>query len=203
MGDGPDSSSASSVRAFQDSLAAARDGVAHNIGELLQSCRPYLLAIAMAELPGDLQGKLGTSDLVQETLVKGVERFGTFQGGTPEELAGWLRRILLNQLANVVKAYGTEKRWVVREQAADSALADAQQLSPSGAALSREEWDLLQDALGRLSGEAREVILMRHRGNLTFAQIGANLGKSEDAVSKIWARGIDSLQRELRRDNHP
>lgn len=201
MGDGPDSSSASSVCAFQDSLAAARDGIGDTIGELLESCRPYLLAIAMAELPGDLNGKLGASDLVQDTLVKGVERFGTFQGRTPEELAGWLRRILLNQLANVVKAYGTGKRQVVREQAADSALADTRQLSPSAATLSREEWERLDTALGRLSEEGRQVILMRHRDNLSFTQIGANLGKSEDAVGKIWARAIDRLQRELSREN--
>jgi DNA-directed RNA polymerase specialized sigma24 family protein len=70
------------------------------IGKVLESCRSYLLAIAMAELPGDLHGMLVASELVQETLVKGVEPFGTFQGHTPEELAGWLRRILLNPLAN-------------------------------------------------------------------------------------------------------
>ena len=182
---------------FAESLCAAREGAAEHVGRLLNTCRPYLLLIAEAEFPTDLHGKLGASDLVQETLVRGVEHFGTFQGHTQAELHGWLRKILLNHLANVWKAYGTEKRQVEREQLADSALADPHWLPPSGEAASREESQRLEAALARLPDEYQQVIRLRHQENLSFAQVGAAIGKSEDAAGKIWARALERLQKEL------
>jgi RNA polymerase sigma-70 factor (ECF subfamily) len=183
--------------AFHDSLLAARAGAADHVGNLLDTCRPYLLSIAQSEFPSDLHGKLGASDLVQETLARGVEHFGTFQGHTQAELHGWLRKILLNHLANVWKAYGTEKRQLEREQPADSALADPYRLHPSGEAVSREESERLEAALARLPEEYRQVIRLRHQENLSFAQVGAVIGKSEDAAGKIWARALERLQKEL------
>ena len=186
------------AQSFAETLAAARNGAAVRIGELLETCRPYLLAIALAELPTELHGKLGASDIVQETLVRGMQGFGEFQGRSSEELARWLRKILLNHLANEVKRYRTEKRQVDRERPADSKLADARQPSPSGAALSREEWDRLASAIARLPEEMQRVIHWRHRDNLSFAEIGERLGKSEDAAGKVWAKALERLQRELR-----
>jgi RNA polymerase sigma-70 factor (ECF subfamily) len=193
----PKAPPAGAATSFTESLAAARLGEAARIGQLLDDCRPYLLAIAQAELPSDLHGKLGASDLVQESISRGLEHFATFNGHTPEELAGWLRQILLNHHANVRKSFATEKRRVERECPADSGLADPLQFSPSREALSREEWDRLEAALAKLSDEQQQVIRLRHRENLSFAEIGERLQKSEDAAGKIWARAIEKLQREL------
>src|SRR5262245_43210456 len=57
---------------FSDSLAEARGGVCNAAGPLLEAYRPYLLAIANSELPDGLNGKMGASDVVQDTLVKGL-----------------------------------------------------------------------------------------------------------------------------------
>lgn len=183
--------------AFEESLCAAREGAVEHVGELLETCRPYLLSIAHSEFPSDLHGKFGASDLVQETLVRGVEHFPAFQGHTQAELHGWLRRILLNHLANVRKAYGTEKRQVDREQPFDSGLADPHRIAPSSEAAAREESERLEAALARLPEEYQQVIRLRHQENLSFAEVGAAIGKSEDAAGKIWARALERLQKEL------
>jgi DNA-directed RNA polymerase specialized sigma24 family protein len=65
----------------------ARGGLQQHIGALLEQCRPYLLAIADAELSSQLQGKVGASDLVQETLTCAVIDFADFRGTTADELA--------------------------------------------------------------------------------------------------------------------
>jgi RNA polymerase sigma-70 factor (ECF subfamily) len=173
------------------------------VGDLLDAYRPYLLAVAMNELPEALAGKIGASDVVQETLLKGYEHFAAFRGHTAEELVGWLRQILINHLANVVRQYDTKQRKVDREEQANSGLADPCTDSPSSDALTREEWDLLHAALGNLPDETRQAILLRHRENKTFAEIGAALNKSEEAARKIWARGIEKLQKELGRHWEP
>jgi len=168
-----------------------------NVGPVLEKYRQYLLAIAMAELPARLAGKVGASDIVQESILKGCQNYGSFQGSSPEQLAAWLRAILLNHLANVTKAYSTGMREVTREQPADSRIAASGQLSPSQELVSRELRDQLNAALNRLPAEWRQVFTWRHQENLSFAEIGLRLGKSEDTARRAWARAIRTMQREL------
>ena len=191
---------ATSAAAFKDERLPIKLPVwsSEDLARRLEEYRPYLLAIAIEELPAALRGKLGASDLVQDTMTRGVEHAGAFRGATTEELAGWLRSTLLNLLANVVKHYQTEKRDLARERGAGCRDVQAEQISPSTEALSREQWDLLQLALGRLSDEYRLAITLRHRENLTFAEIGDHIGKSEEAARKIWSRAIKQLQQEMR-----
>ena len=80
-------------------LAAARAGSHEALGQVLEACRGYLLLLARRELAPDLQAKGGASDLVQETFLEAQRDFASFRGDTEAELAGWLRQILLNNLA--------------------------------------------------------------------------------------------------------
>src|ERR1700751_284979 len=95
------------------SVAQARRGTSEELGQLLEEFRPYLLAIANAEFPRGLAGKLGPSDLVQVTLARGHGRFADFRGSTPEELARWLRQILRNHLKSAARDFACEKRSLV------------------------------------------------------------------------------------------
>jgi RNA polymerase sigma-70 factor, ECF subfamily len=182
---------------FEHELLLARDGQLQRLGPLLERYRPFLLAIAGQEVGPELAGKVGASDLVQDTLVRGVEHFGSFEGATPEQLAGWLRQILVNHARNVAKAYGTEKRDVAREEPIDSRLAFHTGTSPSRELLAQERAEQFQSALSRLPEELRQVIELRHRENLSFAEIGFRLATSEDTVRRTWARAVAWLQSEL------
>jgi RNA polymerase sigma-70 factor (ECF subfamily) len=180
-----------------DDIAAARRGSSAGLGRILERYRPYLLAIAMQELPKDLAGKLGASDVVQASLLKGCEQFPSFRGNSPEELSAWLRQILLSHLLNVAEAYRAQKREVKREQSLVGHLVDVSQLSPSGEAVSREMWESLQGALDRLPEHYRRIILLRHRDDLSFAEIGRVTNQSDEAARKVWSRAIRKLQGEL------
>jgi RNA polymerase sigma-70 factor (ECF subfamily) len=96
-----------------------------------------------------------------------------------------------------VRAYSREKRTLAREQQADSALVHPRQPSPSGEALSREEWEQLNQAMTKLPELYRQAIELRHAGNLTFQELGQKLGRSEEAARKLWARAVRQLQEEL------
>jgi hypothetical protein len=69
-----------------DLLAAARRGSREALGQSLEACRRYLLAIADRQLDQDLQAKGGASDLVQETFLEAQRDFGQFHGPSPDEL---------------------------------------------------------------------------------------------------------------------
>ena len=192
-------SAPTSKSSFEEELAAARAGSSAKVGRLLERYRQYLLAIAAAELPQPLAGKVGASDLVQETLVKGYEYFGKFEGRSPEQLGAWLRQILLNHLTNVARSYQGQKRNLEREEELDSQLALQEESTASQKLASTEQQDLLARGLNRLPEELRWVLEMRHRENLSFSEIALRLGKSDDTARRLWARAVEQLRRELKR----
>ena len=182
-------------------IAAARAGSASALNELLTTYRPYLLRIATMDFPQDLQGKVGASDLVQETLLHAAGNFNNFIGQSEAELLGWMRRILLNQMLNTVRHYRTTKRAAGRESPIDDLpLADAGGQSPSSAFIAGEEQLLVKIALLQLSPHYQQVIALRHEHDLAFGDIGQKLNCSEDAARKLWARAVGALQKELHVD---
>ena len=51
-------------------LAAARAGSQEDLGQLLETCRGYLLLVAQQELAPDIRRKESPSDLVQQTFLE-------------------------------------------------------------------------------------------------------------------------------------
>jgi RNA polymerase sigma-70 factor (ECF subfamily) len=150
-------------------IEAARQGSPDALGQVLEYCRPYLLAVANEQLETDLQAKAGASDLVQDTFVEAHRDFAVFRGRSEEELLTWLRQILLHNLANVRRQYrATEKRQVQREVSIDSApekelrggLVDDGS-SPSAQARAREQDAALERAMEQLPASYRQVIQWR------------------------------------------
>jgi RNA polymerase sigma-70 factor (ECF subfamily) len=189
-------------------ISAAREGSQEAIGRMLEACRQYLLLVANQQLDADLRGKIGPSDIVQETFLEAQRDFDRFHGSTEEELLAWLRRILLNNLANVARHYrDTEKRRVTREvPLADVSLTELHEnvidpsASPRSLAQSREEGEELDRALAQLPEHYRQVIVLRHQEQLAFEEIGRRLGRSPEAVRKLWGRAVEQLQQVL---EHP
>ena len=167
------------------------------LGALLQAYRPYLLSVAWQMLPKGLLGKVAPSDVVQETLLRGYREFPEFAGSDWGEVVAWLRQILVNQVADHIRRFDADKRNISREVPLAADLVDVQALPPSQPLLTAEECHRLESGLDRLSTTHREVILLRHREGFTFGQIGDLLGKSPDAVRKLWERAVDNLQHHM------
>src|SRR5262249_59553636 len=97
-------------------LPAARAGSREALGQALEECRGYLLLLAQRELDPALQPKGGASDLVQQTFLEAQKDFDRFQGDSEAEWLAWLRRLLLNNLANFTRSFrSTGKRQFERE----------------------------------------------------------------------------------------
>lgn len=185
---------------FEREAQAARRGDVAALERLLEAFRPYLLAIAQRDLSDDLLGKVGGSDVVQETLMEAHRHFIKFEGAAPEDLRAWLREILRNNLADIARHFrSTSKRAIGREQAlqADAASFVDPNPTPGTSAVAREETDALDLALERLPEVDRAVILYRNRDHLSFDEIGRRLGRSGEAARKLWARAIDRLRRSI------
>lgn len=185
---------------WEGRIDAARKGSREALGQLWQACRNYLLLVANEQLPPEVKGKVGASDLVQETFVKAQQEFDRFHGETEQELLAWLRRILLNTAANVTRSfYGTAKRQVRNEVSLTAAAARGAGVTdpaaPPDAQVIAQEDDLqLEQALEQLPEVYRKVIHWRNWERRSFEAIGEQLGRSAEAARKLWARAVEQLQ---------
>lgn len=176
-----------------------------DLGKLLEYCRNYLLKIANQEVDSSLRVKASASDLVQETFLKAAREFDNFRGNTEAELLAWLRQILKHNLQNLSRSFGeTVKREVAREIRFQLGIREeylvSNDPSPSSQVERNDRAQILAVALSRLPEDYQRVIRLRHQEQMSFAEIGENLGRSADAARKLWGRAIEYLQRELFRD---
>jgi RNA polymerase sigma-70 factor (ECF subfamily) len=186
-------------------LAQAQAGRPDALGQVLEAYRRYLLGIAERELDSALQAKGGASDLVQETFLEAQRDFAQFHGASGDELQAWLRRLLLNNLANFTRRYrGTDKRDVGREvplAAAAPGVADpgllAEAPSPSGAAVANEQAEAVRAALARLPEDYRQVLVWRYQEGRSFEEIGQRLQRTANAARKLFARALERFEQEL------
>jgi RNA polymerase sigma-70 factor (ECF subfamily) len=179
----------------------SRDGA---LDRLLESYRNYLRLLARTGLDASLQGKADPSDLVQEALLKAHQNFGQFRGRTETELAGWLRQILANGIADLVRRYRVAgARKVSREQSLDGLGASSAALgrllarsgpSPSESAERRELGVVLADALAELSADHREVLTLRTLQERDWDEVATRMGRSPGAVRMLWARALKQLR---------
>jgi RNA polymerase sigma-70 factor, ECF subfamily len=180
-------------------LAQARAGDHGALGEVLEAYREYLRLLARARVGQDLRVRLDPSDLVQETLLEAHRDFRQFLGGSEAELAVWLRRILVRNLADQLKYHQSQKRDVGREQSLEALIEQAHEAlaaplsTPSRQASRREQAVVMANALARLPGDYREVIALRHVEGRSFDEIAAQMGRSAGAVRMLWMRALERL----------
>ena len=174
----------------------------------LETHRDYLTILARMQIGRGLQGKVDPADVVQETFVHAIRDMPQFRGTSDQELTGWLRRILATRLAHLVRHFcGTQGRDVRLERALQVELDRSSQLldrglvaplsSPSQRAVRHEQATWLARALERLPEDYREVLVLHHLEECAFPEVARRMGRSVEAVKKLWARALARLKRSL------
>lgn len=185
-------------------LSAARQGSNSSLGLALNRYHEYLLLIANQELSEELRPKVGASDLVQESFIEAQRDFRQFHGTTAEEWAAWLRRILLNNLEDQARRYQQRaKRQLSREDAFGSESDTWSNLAadnepPSGILRRREDSGQLAEQIARLTEPYQQVLRLRYWENQSLDEIGRQMGRSSEAVRKLWFRAVRELSKVMR-----
>src|SRR5436853_6951563 len=102
-------------------------GNGENQGKPLEGFRSYLRLLARLQLDPVLCSKLDPSDIGQQTLLQAHQKLDQFRGQTDAEKAAWLRAILANQLAEVVRHYSRQQRDIALEQSFEAAMETSSQ----------------------------------------------------------------------------
>lgn len=185
----------------------------HSALPSLERFRQYLLLVARLQLGNGFRGKLDASDVVQQTLLEAHAQQHAFRGGTEAEQLAWLRRILVHNLADAIRALGRAKRGLALQRSLEAAadessqrwqafLADGQ-TSPSQKAEKNEFLLRLANALESVPAPQREAVVLHHLQGMSLAAVATQLGKSEPAVAGLLHRGLKKLRELLRDWNEP
>jgi RNA polymerase sigma-70 factor, ECF subfamily len=179
-------------------LQAAREGDRKAREQLVNSQRADLLTLAVNQLDSDLRVKESPSDLVQKTLIEGLQSFDAFDGHSLNDFANYMRAILRNNVRDARRRYvGAAKRSLAREQPGldPDAQPDSISNTPSQFVQRSDEAAALRAALSRLSTGHRQILNLRFWDQMTFDQMADTLGQNPDAVRKAYYRALAALTR--------
>ena len=175
-------------------LRQAKAGSPEAVNALYARYAGRLLAFIRLRLGRDLRARLESRDILQSALLKSLQHLDDLKANDTRSLMAWLARIAEHEIRDRAD-YNHRQR---REAAREVALEDETPLATlSRSALSRvildEEAQRLEEAIESLSAEHREVIVLRKFEDLSFAEIGRRMDRSEDACRMLLARAMTAL----------
>ena len=183
-------------------IEQAKGGSADALDALYVRCAGKLLPLIRLRMGRSLRTELESRDILQAVLLKSFERIGQFEGSGTGSLMAWLARIAENEIRDRADYQGRQRRDAARRVPLEEA--DAVPVAVRSAltqAILSEEAERLENALESLADSHREIILLRQFEELTFPEIAARLGKSEDACRMMLARAMTALT--LKLSEHP
>jgi RNA polymerase sigma-70 factor, ECF subfamily len=175
-------------------LDRARSGSPEALNQLYERCAGRLLAFIRLRLGRDLRARLESRDILQATLLKSLEHVDELRADETRSVMAWLARIAEHEIRDCADFHHRQRRDAAREMTLeDSAPLPALTRSALSRVILGEQAERLEEALESLSPAHREVILLRKFEELSFAEIGRRLGKSEDACRMLLARAMTAL----------
>jgi RNA polymerase sigma-70 factor, ECF subfamily len=156
---------------------------------------PALRRWASGRLPRWTRDLLDTDDLVQETMIRAINRIDRFDARHEGALQAYLRQAVVNRIRDEIRR---GKRSPVEMPLDDNAADHA--ASPLELAIGAEALERYEAALARLRPEEREAIVARIEMDGTYQDVARALGKpSADAARMAVSRALLHLAEEMSR----
>jgi RNA polymerase sigma-70 factor, ECF subfamily len=154
---------------------------------------PRLQRWAHGRIPPAARGAVQTHDLVQDTLLRVLERLPTFEPRHEGAFQGYVRTALWNRIRDIARQY----QRTGAPDPLDSEVAGHDH-SPLDLAIGQEMLDRYESALDRLRPEERDLIIARIEMGLPHAEIAAMFDKpSVAAVHMALSRALVRLAEEM------
>jgi RNA polymerase sigma factor (sigma-70 family) len=183
--------SSSRVETTIELLARARQGDAAAIELLFTRHLKPLQRFARGRLPRWARDLADTDDVVQDVLLRTLNRLDGFEPRRPGALQGYLRQAVMNRLRDEMRR---QARTPCRVDLEDAALSGSLPEEP----VSAETTAAYVQALARLKPEEREAIIGRIELGLSYGELALALDKpTADAARKAAQRALVRLARKL------
>ena len=176
-----------------DLVERVKSGDRDALDRLCSRFLPPLRRWASGRLPRWTRDLMDTDDLVQETVMRAVNRMGTFESRHEGALQAYLRQAVVNRIRDEVRrASRSPVATELDEKQSDRGA------SPLEQAIGHEALERYEAALGRLRPEEREAIVARVEMECSYQQVAEALGKpSADAARMAVSRALLRLAEEM------
>ena len=132
-------------------------------------------------------------DLTARTFYRALSHIDRYvDRGAP--FSAWLYRIAHNLVANWHRDRSRQQTIALE----DVSLATARREWPQAQAEARERAEALRRAVGRLSPDRQQLLILKYGEGLSNAEIGEIMGRSEGAIKSLYHRTLLALQEDLR-----
>lgn len=188
-------------------LQQAIDGNQSALAELFESHRGRLTRLLELRMDRRVQGRVSTSDVLQEAYLDLAEQLRHFQRDSGFPFYLWLRKLTGQRLTMVHRKHlGAKKRAASLEVSLHqpklpdaSSVCLAQELvgqlsTASRQAIRAETYVKVQELLNGMDDDDREIIAMRHFEQLTNSEIAQVLGVSVQAASNRYYRALGRVR---------
>ncbi len=139
------------------------------------------------------QDRAAAEDLVQETYMKALRGFSSFQQGT--NFRAWMYKILRNTFLTTqtgLKAWGAVS--LDSDSDGDAPLEPAASGTPESVLLARVQQDAIQNALEKLPVKFREIVLLCDVEEMSYQEIGQTLGIPIGTVMSRLSRARKAMR---------
>ena len=131
-------------------------------------------------------------DLTAKVFSRALSHIGNYEDrGLPFQ--AWLYRIAHNLVANWHRDQGRRKIIALDDYVLHSSSADA----PDCLAEEGEEQEELMEALRRLPEERQQLLLLKFTEQMSNAEIGEIMGRTEGAIKSLYHRTLLALREDL------
>ncbi len=188
-------------------LAAAREGDADAVNQLLDRHRDPVRRLVQLRLDRRVQQRVDVSDVVQDVMFEANGRLQAYLDNPVMAFHLWLRQIAWDHMIDAYRRHRkSAKRDMDREQplvaagGADQSTIELAgqlcdpELTPQAAAAQRELAQHVERTIELLDEQDREIILMRHYEHLTNQEVAEALGLNSPAASMRYLRAIRRLR---------
>ena len=173
-------------------LERARDHDAEALGEIHHRYvrRVFGLCRYMLDSPESAE------DATSEVFLKLQRSIESYDGSIP--FPRWLLRVAGNQCIDVLRRRRRERQVIVEvEDGAAVIEATSSEPSPLGTVIRMAERAQLQAAIGRLPENHRVPLVLRYYSELSYDEIGQQLGLQRNYVAALIFRAKQELRRKL------
>lgn len=170
-------------------LQRAKDGDRGALEALTSRYLPRLQRWASGRLPASARSLLDTSDLVQETLLRAIERLDHIEVRGPGGFQAYVRQAVLNRIKDQI-------RWARRRPGPEEVPEYVQDPNPSPleSAIGADVLERYERALEGLSEAERQLVHLRIELDFSYEEIAAIMDRnSPDAARMAVKRALLKL----------
>jgi RNA polymerase sigma-70 factor (ECF subfamily) len=187
-------------------LADARKGDESAVNRLFDRHRKAVHRMVRLRLDQRIQPRVDVSDVVQDVLIEASRRLKDYLAEPAMPFHLWVRQIAKDRIIDAHRRHRVSaKRSVDREQRLPLASGDRSSvrlaaqlcdegLTPAAAATQQELARRVEQAIGQLSEQDCEIVVMRHYEQLSNSEVAQALGVTEPAASMRYLRAIRRLR---------